>query len=362
MRDLHVDSLKGFLILAVVWGHIGLVRAAVPGDIATWIPLEELINRQIPVNYFHMALFFAVSILFVKGISFEFIKKRALLLLVPYLFWYLWPIQNSLIMDSTITFKNLLLGNWSQVGDSTLIFKNLLWGNWPHVRSILWFLPACFAVNVYFAIYRKYSQTYWAVAFWLLWLGVFFSAEPIAALYHSRVPFGIDLAIYLFPLLFVVDYVYRHKDWLKKISAWWALFLLPVAYGCIKLIDWIEPIKTYTAFAYRVDLAQFTVPFTVVGLLAMLGLCSSITLFFLMVKPLGVLSLVGKYSLPIYLLHLLIISKWAMAVNQVTIWQQPSYYFVMMVLAIPVVVATAIGASKLLSKLSPYAKYLGMVP
>lgn len=343
MRDLHIDSLKGFLILAVLWGHIGLVRAAVPGNISLWIPLEELLNVQIPVGYFHMALFFAVSILFVKGINFDFIKKRALLLLMPYVFWYLWTVQNSFIVDTVAT------------------LKKVLWGNWAHVTSILWFLPACFTVNIYFALYRKYSGTYWVAAFWLAWLVVFLYAERIAAVYHPLFPFGIDLTLYLFPLLVVIDYIYRHKQWFQKVSAWWALALLPIAYGCIRIIDIVEPIKTYTPFAYRIDLAQFTVPFTLPGLLAMLGLCSSITIFFLMAKPLGVLSTVGKYSLPIYLLHLTVIAKLAMVLNKTALWQNPKFFFMLMFLSIPVIVLTAIGCSKLFSKLSPYAKYIGMV-
>ncbi|EKD79358.1 MAG: hypothetical protein ACD_41C00092G0004 [uncultured bacterium] len=344
MRDLHIDQLKGFLIICVLWGHIGVLTTAIPtANLSWWRPFQDFISTFLPVNYFHMAMFFALSILFVKPITTGFIKKRALLLLVPYVFWYVWPAKDALLTDPFP------------------IARTLAYGSWHHIASPLWFLPACFTLSIYFSVYRKYAKTWWAILFWVAWLAVFLLADPIAARYHNSIPFGIDLALYLFPLCVVIDTIYQQRHRLTNLRPWYALLLLPVYLGSIQVIDWIEPVKTYSAFTARIDLAQFSVPFTFLGFIALAGLMSSIMIFFLLVPPLRWLATVGKYSLPIYLMHLIAFGKLILLYNQISWWDNPLYFFVASCAAFPIVLGCCMLYSKLLTKLSPYAKYIGMI-
>lgn len=341
MRDERIDSLKGFLIVCVLWGHIGVLTTRIAHTNQTlWAEFESAMNALLPVNYFHMALFFAVSILFIKEIHIELVKKRAALLLLPYVFWFIYPIRD-------IVFSN-----------PEPSIRNLLYGNWAHVTSILWFLPALFTVNIYYSLYRKYSKKA-SFVFFVFSIILFILAEPIAARYHVSIPFGLDIALYLFPYLFVIDTIYQRKDLLNKYKKWHALLLIPLYFLFISIINDVEPIKKYTPYMHRIDLAQFSVPFTPIGFFAMILLSSVIFIFFLMAKQSALLAYIGKYSLPIYLLHLMIIQKIVTVYNRVELHSEFVFLLVTL-LSIPVVIIISILISKLLVKISPYAKYIGM--
>lgn len=343
MRDLRIDGLKGFLIICVLWGHIVVFTTSIGHANQTiWNSVQSWIDTILPVNYFHMVLFFALSILFVKPISIIFIKKRVVTILLPYIFWFLWPYQTALLSSPLP------------------IIQNMLYGNWVHITSILWFLPALFSMNLYYGLYRKYSHRPVGWLWFLPSIIMFIGAQAIAQTYHVLIPFGIDLAIYLFPYLFVMDKIYQHRQIFERLNRWWALVTLPVYAGSIFLINYFEPLKAYTPYVDRIDLAQFSVPFTVVGFVAMTLVSASIFIFFLMVKPSRVMAYIGKYSFPIYLLHLIIIIKLLIIYNQFT-FTNPILFVVAIFIAMVLIIGSAIGISKLFVKISPYAKYIGMV-
>ena len=77
-RDLNLDSLKGFLIVLVVYGHF-------PFEYFSIEKSGFLINTIALVYFFHMPLFLAVSAIFVKP-SYDRLINRAALILLPYMF------------------------------------------------------------------------------------------------------------------------------------------------------------------------------------------------------------------------------------------------------------------------------------
>ncbi|MFA5995922.1 MAG: acyltransferase [Patescibacteria group bacterium] len=344
MRDLKIDSLKGFLIICVLWGHMCvLVTGLTNADATLWNTFFELINTYFPVYYFHMPLFFALSIIFVRSINFELVKKRVLTILFPYVFWFVWPHLDTGLIHPLVT------------------IKHLLYGNWINIVSILWFLPALFSVNIYYALYRKYSHKKYVGIFFVLAGIIFLLAKSIAQTYHVMIPFGLDLAIYLFPYLFIIDTIYKHKHFFTKYNKWYALLLIPVGISAVRLIDYYEPMKDYTPYIARIDLAQFSVPFTVIGYGAMMLLSSAIVIFFLIINPVKILSYIGKYSMPIYLLHLVVMGKLIMIYNKVILLNNPRLFLVVILISFSIIIISSIVISKLLTKLSKYAKYIGMV-
>lgn len=343
MRDLRIDGLKGFLILAVIWGHIGVLSSMITtADTSLWERFVLHVSVWVPVNYFHMALFFALSILFVQPFSAKLLKKKSLVLLLPYLFWFIWPIRDSLLLHPV------------EIG------WNIIFGNWDHLLSILWFLPACFSVNIYYALYRKYQNRSWRWLFWFAWVTVFILIRSIAPL-HAWIPFGVDLAVYLFPYLWMVDQIYQRRSWIQQQSIWYLLLLVPAYLASIRLIDYFEPIKQYSHYWTKIDLAQLNVPFTVPGLFGFMLLSAVICVAFLRLPPLPGLAKIGRYTLPIYLFHLMVLGKLALAFNQTQLFANPWVFCLAMLAVFPTTVFISIGVSKLLSKLSPYAKYIGMV-
>ncbi|MBU0671006.1 acyltransferase family protein, partial [Patescibacteria group bacterium] len=84
MRDLKIDSLKGFAIVAVIIGHLCVLTSGITtANENLWLNIDLVIETVLPVYYFHIPLFFAMSILFVKEFSIKFLKKRFVQILVP---------------------------------------------------------------------------------------------------------------------------------------------------------------------------------------------------------------------------------------------------------------------------------------
>ena len=131
-RDLRIDSLKGFLIILVIIGHIPLnsfniEKQHIFSSFTQWI------------YFFHMPLFFAMRVLFIKN-DFIWIIKRASLILIPYFFWFFYG-HKKLLFENPLEFM-----------------RGVFMGNWESLNSIIWFLPALFTLNVLFYIFYKSNQ------------------------------------------------------------------------------------------------------------------------------------------------------------------------------------------------------------
>lgn len=132
----HIDYLKGFAILMVLLGHIFIAKAPA----GTRYPFCEIIYS------FHMSLFFFVSGFLAyktnqikeKGIVF-FIKKRAISLLIPYLFW---------LFIAPYFIKNSYPTNIGELMSKFYFIPNLNY----------WFLPLLFIFNIIYLLYHKLTM------------------------------------------------------------------------------------------------------------------------------------------------------------------------------------------------------------
>ncbi|RCH53819.1 hypothetical protein DJ568_16410 [Mucilaginibacter hurinus] len=298
-RDRHIDALKGFLIVLVVLGHIPY--ASFFSDKTSWqyIWVDSAISG-LHMNFFRMPLFLAVGVLFIPALSKRFVKKIAIALLIPYVIWILQP---TIIYDPA---RDLI----NAIGR----FKDLLKGNYQALVSILWFLPALFSCKVIFSFAKLANNK---IATWskskkyalygvlgALWCVYFALTRKIAVLHClGKIPFGIDIALYLIPMFIAIIAVYRHRAYLLKLHV---IIILLIAAGATQLIVYVEPIKTLTSFHERIDLAQYSVPYNFFGYVGMVVLSGAILMLAYKLKSgavLKLLSYVGTYSFPIYILH-----------------------------------------------------------
>jgi len=129
----YIDMAKGIGILLVVFGHSGF-------------PAPE-VNRWI--SSFHMPLFFLLSGMLLSHTGAHekplgsTIKKKARAILVPYLWFSIFSILFSAILDSA-TFATYLPNALLQ----TVVFYGI---------SVLWFLPSLFFGETVFLFIRKHT-------------------------------------------------------------------------------------------------------------------------------------------------------------------------------------------------------------
>jgi fucose 4-O-acetylase-like acetyltransferase len=239
------------------------------------------------VYYFHIPVFLVVSGLFIKAFSFLDLRKRMQRILVPYLFWY------SLLHKKELLFNPLLFS------------KNFLIGNYTHAL-ILWFLPTLFSLGLILSLIEVKNKRLNLLLYATSTLTII-NAHLIAKYFHEAIPMGIHVAFFLLPIIIICKSLYINLgDYLKSLTSkrkfFFATAFLSTYLLCSFLIAKTEAIKEYGKYRNKIDLAHFYVPETIVGYLSMLLICVSIMGIFLVYKV-QILTLIGKYSLPIYLLH-----------------------------------------------------------
>lgn len=325
-RDLKLDSLKGFLIVLVVIGHIPFSNFNIEK-----ISIVEYFGQWFYI--FHMPLFFAVSVLFIKT-DYQWLFKRASFILIPYLFWFFYG-HKRMLLENPIEF-----------------IEGVLMGNWSTLNSIIWFLPALFTLNLLFFLFKKSNKKI-QVLFLIISLASFIYASEIAML-HYQIPFGFDVAIYLFLLVLTIKYIYENKERFIKINMYQILGLLIIS---SLLLFNFEPIKTHSQWYSIIDLAQFSVATTVIGYISFFILNISIFIFFIKIKSNQILEFIGNYSFPIFLLHLIILYKLPNLIKFDSNYTNFLFLLISTVLSIllPIVI------SKILMKISDKFEYIGMV-
>ncbi len=330
VRNINIDKLKGFLIICVIIGHAK----------------NNIFSDNFDVYLFHIPLFLSCSIIFVKNFNFDLLKNRSLQILLPYIFWTITPPVFTIVYHP-INFIN----------NFNLNLKNILMGNWFYLKSILWFLPTLFMTNILHSIFKFLKQRYkpyiiTGLYFIISFLTIFFNNWITHFHQLGFIPFGIDIYFYLFPLYIFNEYLFRNKIYLHFFLI---LAFILISYLCL---IYFEPIKNNSGYAHIIDLAQFTVPKTFLMYLCFLILNSSIFLIFLKIKKLNLLAVIGKYSFPIYLLHLIIyesVSKYILSPNRGFLVSNLTFIFILFI-----IIFFSIIISKLLSRVSFYFKYIGL--
>lgn len=178
----HIDALKGFAILLVVFGH------AIQSNVTFF---DENIFFRI-IYSFHMALFMFLSGM-VASYSFDmpvwpYIKKKFMVLVVPFIAWY-----------AVAYFAN---GSYQTMELKSYIVRILLSPDWG-----LWFLWVLFLNFCFLVLAVKMEKG----------LGLF--AYPFTILFVEFLPFGslgLGLAKVHF-VYFTLGYlVMKHQDYLKR--------------------------------------------------------------------------------------------------------------------------------------------------
>lgn len=325
-RDLNLDSLKGFLIILVVFGHF-------PFEFFSIEKPSILINFIAFVYFFHMPLFLSISTLFIKS-DYNWLIKRASLILTPYLFWFLyyhWPILITAPND---------------------FFTKLFMGNWASLKSVFWYLPALFSLNVLFFLFYKQNK-FFKIIFIAISFLVYVSSNKIMLL-HDVIPFGIDVALYIFMLTLFIKFVYLNRNWLQKINITLTILIIIIS---SLILFYLEPIKMHTQWHSRIDLAQFSVPITIIGYITFIILNVFFFLLFFKIKSNQILSFVGIYSFPIFILHLIILYKLPLSFKFDNIILNTLFMLVTFILSI----ILPIVFSKFLMRISDKFKYIGLV-
>jgi len=381
MRDEAIESLRGFLIICVVLGHCTIHNFAqsLLGPAAkesfscslwylTWANLMGFVN----VYYFHMPLFLGISIFFVKKFSRSYSLSRANRILLPYVFWYL---LNFFLYHSYELLYGLATGSLSQIKiyffSLLATIRNVITGTALSLDSQLWFLPTLFSANMGYSIYRLYNNKFFKV--WkysvntpyviilLLWVLMFIKIKEITIMHaFSIIPFGVDIVLYLFPYFIFLEYVYNNRLMWSRINLF--IYILTIVIS-ISLISYFEPFKNITPKYVRIDFALLYVPFTMVGFIAMSTLSAGIMMVFLKIGKANWLMYIGRYALPIYLLHLDVDLKVSRRLFSFLIniyHENNTAVFITYLLSIVLAIVIPITISKLLMKISPLFRYVGM--
>ena len=323
------DALRGLLMVAVIIGHFPTsARGTNPfGGLPEWI-------------YFcHVPLFLALSCLFVPPLNLRQTGQRARQLLVPFALWL------------ALSHPTLILTR-----PGTLALDAAM-GNWAHVQSILWFLPALFATNLLMAAWRRAPAP--ARAGILVAAAGTFLAAGRVALWHDRIPFGLDVVLFLFPFLWVIDLVWRRRTAWSRLAGPWLLaaagLALPLGGLLVRLC---EPVKTHSAYARRVDFAQFSVPVTVPGYLGMTLMGLALLVLAMRLPAPRWLAAVGRRSMPIYLLHYPLLYGLTRTIGLAGEGRAALLGYAAVVILL--ILLLAMGAANLLTRVSPRLSWTGL--
>ena len=274
-RHQGLDALRGLLMVTVIIGHFPTSG----GGRNPFGPVPEWLY------FFHIPLFLALSCLFSKALTPALLGQRARQILLPYGLWL--AINNP---DQLLRHPGALLLDGAM-------------GNYAHVPSILWFLPALFSTNLLVGLSRRLRPRLLHPFLALLAAGGL-ALAPRLARCHTQIPFGLDVALYLLPFIWAMDQVWQQREALArhvgKVLMPAALLALPLGGTLIRCC---EQVKTHSAYARRVDFAQFSVPETLPGYLGMALMAAGLLVLASRLPAPRWLAAVGRCSMPIFLLH-----------------------------------------------------------
>ena len=250
------------------------------------------------------------------------------------MFWFLYEKKKMIIENTDVFFTKLFMGNWASL------------------ESIFWFLPALFSLNFFFFLFFKNNRITKSTLIVDSFL-MFVFANHIMS-FHNLMPFGLDVALYIFILAYLIRLIYENKNWIKNLNL---LMLIVAIIISSLLLFYFEPIKMHTQWHSRIDLAQFFVPVTVIGYVSFIVINLSIFTLFLKIKPNRVLEFIGTYSFPIFIMHLIILYNLPLRIKLDT----TILNLLFMVLTFMLAIVLPIFLSKVLMKLSDKFKYIGLV-
>lgn len=267
-----VDSAKGIGILLVVYGHVarGLMNAGIYTDQSSFSLIDNIIYS------FHMPLFFFLSGIFFissfekRGIKLVFSKVDAIF--YPYLMWSL--IQGSI---------EIALSNFTNQHVSWDALFSIIW----QPRAQFWFLYTLFFVFVFNT----------ALIFFLQRLESLKKIWPYILLVAAAILFVCKL---LLPGLFVFQSVATYDIYFAFGAVFWSLYKngevtdIRVLVLMSTLFVALE-YATFISGAITLQQSFTTILLASIGIITVIGIAQRITVF----------SIIGIYSMEIYLMHVI---------------------------------------------------------
>lgn len=280
-RDVWVDYAKGVGILLVVYGHVarGMANAGITIDDALYRLADSMIYS------FHMPLFFFLSGLYFQGSvqrhgRWPLIIEKLRTVLYPYAVWSLLQGGIEVMLSRFTTAKT----SWADV---------LALGWQP--RAQFWFLYVLFLLFALLTLlYRSHSR----------WLMLIFSAAAggWVAQQFLQIPFPLDF-IASYALYFLAGSLWMHwrqEDRLHNLPALTGIALLSGS----MLLSAVYHVQWGFTFQSR---SLWLLP---IALSAIAGICLLCRQWAGSARPIlqktgAVIAWCGRYSMPVYLMHIL---------------------------------------------------------
>jgi len=287
-RDVYVDVLKGFAILLVVLGHS--VQAYVSGGRFDDNILFRLIYS------FHMPLFMflcgAAAAYSSRPMNLDFIKRKFLMLVVPFVAWY-------------------LVGYFLTGAQHTMAFSGYIHQVVVSPDYGLWFLWVLFLEFCALAVAKWLTQWLKNYAYLVVWLAIY--AVPVGK-------YGIGLVKWHLPFFFAGYLIFAYREVLmryRRVALAGAVIAAPLllltwhrmyypslvtglqprlaAHGLsVVTLGDVVSINTYSV----VDMAyRYLVPFCAIGLVCWAFSTRPARYLY------GVFGFLGLYTLDIYVTH-----------------------------------------------------------
>lgn len=189
-RNKTIDILRGFGIILMIMGHIGLGYQPYESYFSIWY------------HAFHMPMFYVIA-----GYFFEcsakrndtFIRKKAKTLLVPFFLWAL----------AYLVYSYLQSGDWNTFRDNAIqIIIHPTHGG-TLIGGAIWFLPALFWSNTIYFYLNKLIQNKPFMFILSLTLGV---CGMYATEHGVFLPLGLDAAIVAVAFISTGDQLYKMRE------------------------------------------------------------------------------------------------------------------------------------------------------
>lgn len=340
-RMAWIDVAKGLAILLVVYRHVfeGLSRAGLPAK-----EFSYLEHANILFFSFRMPLFFIVAGLFVsKGLQARgvvgFIREKSAVILYPFVVWGGLQISLQLLMSSYVNADR----SWFSYVDLFLR---------PRRIDQFWYLLALFNTFVVYAFLRAKGQlTVWQ----LLAIGlIFYVISAWLNLYQIDLGFVYDL-LHFFVFMAIGDAI---ASWAlaggirKLVSVSWRFVLILIGFIGSQALFLMLNVEEGKAEFVEKELPVLYLLIALFGAFAIMAISDRLSDTYL-----GKLfSSIGRYSLQIYVMHVLLASAFRMLmVKGVGV----SYVPLLLVAGITVAVTGSIFVARLAERFGFNALFSG---
>ncbi len=275
-RNTFADAIRGVAAVLVICGHVFASKQAMLKD--TYVFWDFLYSIHMPI-FFLIAGCYAFNGM-KKGVG-EFIRQKALRLLVPYVAW-------STVAVAAKAVLSCLQGELDPAAVCSMWIDTLLYA------TSMWFFIALFHVQVAFRLLHKIAEKNKIVA---VIVGIILYLIPLPNI------LAIHQAQTLMPYFVVGMLAMKHKEILTakvKENKW--------LYGIAVLVCLLAPIYAHAAREWR-----FALGWQMVAALLMSVICTSAIillfdrLFSFSTGLRKLFALFGRYSMELYCIHMMFV-------------------------------------------------------